>query len=96
MNNNLVLEMAQGTVVPVRDAAGARIACLEGNIWITQENDTTDFVLKAGESLALTRNGSTLVQAMRGSRVSIQPPHAGGYRRLFVRYSPAMTRPVPT
>lgn len=75
-SNRLVLELESGTVLPVQDAAGARLACLKGNLWITQEGDGVDTVLDAGKSLRLSRNGCTLVQALSPSRVAMEAPQA--------------------
>jgi hypothetical protein len=55
------------------------VVCVEGELWITQEHDGEDVLLSAGESLRLSRNGRTVVQALRGSRVAVEAPPASGW-----------------
>jgi hypothetical protein len=39
------------------------VRCLAGSLWITQDGDTDDVVLKAGECFVLDRRGLALVSA---------------------------------
>ena len=93
-SNPIVIEVSEGGLLPLKDARGARLTCVEGTLWLTLERSSRDIVLQAGESLEIDRDGTTLVQGMADSRVAIKPA-AGGYRGLFVRYSPATTSAVP-
>ncbi len=43
--------------------------CLEGSIWITQENDICDYVIEAGEAFMITRPGLVLVRALKPSSI---------------------------
>jgi quercetin dioxygenase-like cupin family protein len=69
-----VIELEPHAVLPLHDASGAKIACLEGVLWITQQDDRNDFVLEAGESLILEKEGEALVQALQGSRIAVEAP----------------------
>jgi hypothetical protein len=73
----------------IRDAKGGLVKVCEGCLWITQEKDTADKVLEAGDALRLERNGLALGYAFRETRlvVAISAPGAvfsltlgGGYR----------------
>lgn len=44
----------------LRQAAGWRIKVLTGSLWITQDGDTRDIVLAAGDSVLLDRDGLAL------------------------------------
>lgn len=66
-----VIELDAQNVLALRDGQGGSVLCLEGTVWITQENDPADVVLEPGESLELTRKGSAVVQAMADSRIAV-------------------------
>jgi hypothetical protein len=55
------------------DQRGGRLAALQGNLWITQQGDSEDFVLRPGERFTITRPGKVVVQAMREARVRYIP-----------------------
>jgi hypothetical protein len=50
-------------VLAIRDGRGLAMRCLAGALWITQDGDTDDVVLRAGECFVLDRAGLALVSA---------------------------------
>lgn len=54
--------------------AGYVIACLGGSAWITQEHDTRDIILEAGEYFVTDRPGLTLISAIRPGEILINEP----------------------
>lgn len=50
-------------VLDIRGGQGLVVRCLAGALWITQEGDTDDVVVKAGECFKLDRRGLALVSA---------------------------------
>jgi len=75
MNLNLerpTLSLDAGQVVALDDAEGSRISARLGTVWVTFEGSIKDVILGPGESIIVTRNGRTLVQALRQSFVTIQ------------------------
>jgi quercetin dioxygenase-like cupin family protein len=78
-SKRVVVDLERGGLLPLHDGAGATVVCVEGEIWITQEHDGRDLLLSAGESLRLSRNGRTVIQALRGSRVAVKAPPASGW-----------------
>lgn len=46
------------------DSRGVRISCLEGFVWITQENDRKDYFLERGGRFSADRQGTLVVQSM--------------------------------
>ena len=65
MTARFVVEMERGGLLPLEQARDVRIVCLEGTLWLTEEDRPTDVVLEAGASYTVdARGGRTLVQAM--------------------------------
>jgi hypothetical protein len=54
------------------DAAGMRIACRSGTVWVTQYLDTRDVVLRPGDSLEIDRRGVTVVHATECASVRLE------------------------
>lgn len=66
-----VVELAQGGVLPLDNAAGVQVSSLEGSLWLTEERGAGDVILEAGESYQVETKGRTLVQAMSPARVAV-------------------------
>lgn len=62
----------------LRDAFGWTIKAASGTIWITQESDSRDIVLKAGDSFVLDRPGSTLISPLGDAKLNL---HRAGASR---------------
>ena len=56
----------------MRDAFGWTIKAVSGTIWITQESDSRDIVLKAGDTFVLDRKGSTLVSPLGDAKLCLK------------------------
>ena len=67
-----VLSLEPGQVVTLDDAAGVRIRAREGIVWVTYEDSHRDMIVGPGETLVVTRNGRTVVQALQPTHVAIQ------------------------
>jgi Protein of unknown function (DUF2917) len=68
------MRLAAGQEFRLYDAAGWAIACRSGSVWITQEADTRDVFLNAGESFGLDRGGLALILARQNSALAVRPP----------------------
>jgi hypothetical protein len=68
------MQLAAGQEFRLHDAAGWTVACSSGSVWITQEADTRDVFLDAGDSFTLDRAGLALMLARQNSALAIQPP----------------------
>ena len=69
----LVIELEPHSVLTLSDSKGAGVQCLEGSVWITEEDDRNDVVLESGESHEIARKGRALVQAMGAARIAVVP-----------------------
>ncbi len=71
MNNDLIrgmLVLGKGRVRHVHARKGRRVELLSGSLWITQDGDRRDIVLKAGEAFDFDRRGDALLSAFDDSR----------------------------
>jgi hypothetical protein len=66
-----LIDLAYREIVPIADAAGTRIDCVRGRLWITEPRRADDVVLEAGGSYVIARAGVALVQALRHSRIGL-------------------------
>jgi hypothetical protein len=65
-------------VLDIRNGKGLIVRCLAGALWITQDGDTDDVVLRAGECFKLDRPGLALVSApVDLATVVIEQPSRG-------------------
>ena len=56
---------------------GVCIRVLRGVVWVTQEGDLADYVLRTGEVLTLRGGGLVVAEAMEDARLMIRPASAG-------------------
>jgi hypothetical protein len=86
--------LGKNQVLALDDAQGARLYNEDGVVWITQDGDPRDIVLRAGESFVLDRDTPTLVQAFSPARVHIAEPEprARGLAALGTRLRAAARR----
>ncbi|CAN0437718.1 unnamed protein product, partial [Phaeothamnion confervicola] len=80
------ITLPAGRYAVFADAAGTRIACADGTLWITQYADTRDIVLRAGDSFVVDRDGKVVVSAVSDSVFAAIPPaqavQPAAWRRL--------------
>jgi hypothetical protein len=68
------IELRQGAVqlepnqtLRVVDGAGSTVCAVEGSVWITEENQPRDIVLKPGACYRLRERGIALVNSLGGN-----------------------------
>jgi hypothetical protein len=69
--NEANLEVRRKQVLSLRDAAGVRLRCTRGSLWLTQEGGGADIVLAPDECFTVERDGLTLVSALKDGSVLI-------------------------
>lgn len=82
MNNHRVSEeicLQPGHPVRLNDAAGTRVRCLRGTIWITVANEPDDVFLGSGQSYLISRNGLSLVEWIGNSSIQLERRQGGGW-----------------
>lgn len=82
---NPTLKLKARQIVRVADLHGARIACRQGTVWITQDGDVADTVLEAGQWFETARSGQILIYGLGAAEVDIvEPARAPAARRAAV------------
>ena len=61
-------------VIRLYDPRGARVACVRGALWITQDRDHEDYFLAANDALTLDRAGLALIHAQAPSEIVLSEP----------------------
>ena len=69
--NAFSLNLRRQALFSVPDAANVRIACVEGAVWITLDNDPRDIVLESCGVFTTTEHRRALVYAMEASRITV-------------------------
>lgn len=81
------LSLSTGRYAVLADARGARIACAEGILWITQDADRRDIVLRPGESFVVDRDAKVIVNAPSGAAFAlVSSPVSGSLRQRLKRW----------
>lgn len=71
MNNDLLVDsqtLGRGAIRRLAAKSGDRVECLRGTLWITQDGDLRDTILRPGESFDFERPGKALLSAFDDSR----------------------------
>jgi Protein of unknown function (DUF2917) len=58
-------------LISLPDAKGSIVAVLWGSVWLTQDGDSRDYELNAGDSRTIHGEGTVVVSAFENSAVSI-------------------------
>jgi len=81
------VSLERDQLVAIRGGVGARVICLRGSLWVTQENAAEDQLLEMGESLVIEHPGLTVVMALDPASVRIaEPVSRKGLRDLALRW----------
>ena len=62
-----IIDLTTRESLALPDFRGTTLRVTRGTVWITQEHDTQDIVLRAGDTWVVERNGLTLLEAQEDS-----------------------------
>src|SRR5262245_14600890 len=72
--NRVQVHLKPREVLRVYDPMGARVECVLGGLWITQDRDFEDHFLATSDALILDRRGLALIHAQEPSDVVLVEP----------------------
>ncbi|MCC6194616.1 MAG: DUF2917 domain-containing protein [Burkholderiales bacterium] len=81
----ITLDLRKRQSLQLQDVEGATLRVNRGCVWITQEDDTRDVVLRAGDTWTVERDGLTIIEAQGDTTLFAT---GGGMERLMMRRRP--------
>ena len=61
-----VVEMAAREAVTLQNVQGATVRVTRGTVWLTQEDDGKDVILRIGDNWMIERDGATVLESQDG------------------------------
>jgi Protein of unknown function (DUF2917) len=86
----LDLNLQRQSMISLPDAAGLRVSCADGAVWITLDQSTDDVVLQSGGVFSTTEHRRAIVYALKPSRIAVGAPAA--VKSTGRRWQPAFGR----
>lgn len=69
----MTIDLQRGKFLRVRAGAGSTVTAHTGSVWITEQDNPRDVVLRPGQSFTLARPGLALVEAFSDASLSLDP-----------------------
>lgn len=88
------LDLARGSLLRIEDGRDIMIHVREGEVWLTEECELRDRILRAGERHRLERQGAAIAYAFGGSVLTLTAPEPVQYARRIVLVRPSGAEPV--
>ena len=88
------LGLSRGSMLRIEDGRDILIYVWEGEIWLTEEREGKDRILKAGEWHRLERQGAAIGYALERSLVTLTAPEPSQYARRIVLIKAGSDTPV--
>ena len=84
----------EGEILRIDAAKGDRLQLRSGDVWVTQHGDSKDYVLRAGDSMTLSGDGTTLAMAYKPSLLGWQRAEPRAAREPAARVVLALLREI--
>jgi hypothetical protein len=66
----MTIDLTRGKFLRIREAAGSTVTAHAGSVWITEQDNPRDVVLRPGQSFTLGRQGLALLEAFSDASIS--------------------------
>ena len=76
--------LPRGSLLLIEHGRGVQIELWDGELWITQEGDNRDYVIRAGSSFRVEREGIVLANSLKGARITLTAPVPAHYAERIV------------
>jgi len=79
----------------IEAARGRCVVVFQGSVWITQQGDPSDHIVKSGESFTFDRRGLAVVEALEPTSVAVlvdavPAPESIGYEAAWPQTQPML------
>jgi hypothetical protein len=64
-----LIDLGSREAITLRDIRGSTLRVTRGTLWLTQENDPADVILRTGDNWVVERQGATVLEAQDDSLV---------------------------
>jgi hypothetical protein len=88
------IAMSRGSLLRIEDGRDLLLYVWDGSVWLTQEGDTRDRYVGAGEWFRLDRNGTAIAYSLRRTVMSLTAPEPELYARRIVLAKAGSAMPV--
>lgn len=89
------INMPRGSFALIEDGRGMALEVWDGLVWVTQERDARDHIVRPGESFRLERDGVVIFHALRPSQLTLTAPVPAQYaRRIVLSLAGGAPRPI--
>lgn len=88
------LGLTRASLLRIEDGRDILIYVWEGELWLTEERERRDRILKAGQWHRLERSGSAVVYALSRSEITLTAPAPEHYARRIVLARAGSAAPV--
>jgi hypothetical protein len=78
-------EIDPGAVLKIEALEGDSVQVRSGEVWVTQHGDSKDYLLKAGDSMALSGEGVALAMACKPTLLDLHREDPRSVREQIVR-----------
>lgn len=84
-----VVTLAAREAITLPDVRGATLRVTQGTLWLTEERDRHDIVLRPGDNWLVESNGNTVVEAQDATEFCIVGRQGAALRLPAPRHAPA-------
>ncbi|MGD9954341.1 MAG: DUF2917 domain-containing protein [Burkholderiales bacterium] len=88
------LGLTRGSLLRVEDGRDILVYVWEGELWLTEDGERSDRVLKAGDWHRLERDGAAVAYALKRSVLTLTAPEPEFYARRIVLAREGAAAPV--
>ena len=74
INSSGFTTLKRGSALKLHPCSGTSVRVIDGSIWLTQQHDTTDYVMHGGDGMVLSGTGLTLIHACEDSSLQFAEP----------------------
>ena len=69
--NSSTITLLPASVIAVQDGVGSKVLCRSGVLWVTQEGELRDSIVRAGDVLTLRKPGRTVIGALEAASFTL-------------------------